>query len=69
MSNNAPIPESDEVEDEGLRWSRAAALAGGYSMGPWGQGVPEFECRLIEALANRILEVGEDAAWEEHQAK
>ena len=61
------------------RWARAAAWARDQSLGPWGQLVEEeatevevtafhAECQRIEALRDRILEVGEDAAFAESEA-
>ena len=62
------IPQSDEVANEDLLWSRAVAWARGQSVGPWDQGEGEAwerECLRIEALKDRILEIGEDAAYAE----
>lgn len=47
------------------RWMRARAWANGQSTGPYGQGVPADECERIEALRDRILEVGELTAFRE----
>jgi hypothetical protein len=35
------IPESRELQNEELRWARAAAWARGQSCGPWGQHLIE----------------------------
>jgi hypothetical protein len=64
----ADIPQSDEVANEDLLWSRAVAWARGQSVGPWDEGEGdawERECLRIEALKDRILEIGEDAAYAE----
>jgi hypothetical protein len=56
--------ETPEQAEE-LRWRRAASWARGQSLGPQMDG---DEARRIEALRDRILEIGEDAAWREYEA-
>lgn len=51
--------------DEELRWPRAASWARGESLGPRTHGIPDDEAQRIEALRDRILEVGEDVAADE----
>jgi hypothetical protein len=66
---------SIEVMNEELRWARAAAWARSQSLGPWGRGLDERECRRIEALRDCIVAAGDDtdeqaaafAAWERAQ--
>lgn len=62
------LPEQldHELDEAYLRWPRAAAWARGQSFGPVTHGVPEPERSAIEELADRILELGEDAAWDEY---
>ena len=57
---------SDLALERQYRWNRAAAWAREQSFGPWSMGLPEFECRAIEALRDRILEIGEEAAEDEY---
>jgi hypothetical protein len=62
------LPASTEVVNEERRWGRAASWACGQSLGPWVQSDDEIwkhECRRIEALRDRILEIGEQAGYEE----
>ena len=71
------VPESVEVENERLRWPRAASWARGQSLGPWGRLLEDeateaardawrAECRRVEALAGLILAVGEERAAKEY---
>jgi hypothetical protein len=64
----ADVPPSDEVTDDELRWARAVAWARGQALDPRGQREGEAwerECLRIEALKDRIVEIGEDAAYGE----
>lgn len=69
------ILEPNETRPD-LRWARAASWARGQSFGPWVQtwvDAPDpvwwQECERIEALARRIREVGEDAAYDEYASE
>ncbi len=57
-----PVPEAQAAA---RRWVRAASWAREQSGGPTVQGVDEGERLKIEALRDRILEIGEDAAYAE----
>jgi len=57
-----PAPEAQAVA---RRWVRAASWAREQSGGLPVQGVDEGERLKIEALRDRILEIGEDAAYAE----
>lgn len=59
--------EEEEEEEEELRWNRAASWAREQSVGPNEMGIDPPECGRIEALRDRILEIGWDAAWDERQ--
>jgi hypothetical protein len=51
--------------DSDLTWRRAAVWAHGQWVGPWAAGLPEVDCRRIEQLRDRIIEVGEERAANE----
>jgi hypothetical protein len=57
---------SNMLREREQRWNRAASWTIGQSFAPWAYGVPRVECLAIEALKNRILEIGEDLAGDEY---
>jgi hypothetical protein len=65
MTDNKRTADQSGSDTE-LRWARAAAWAREQSFGPYAHGVDEPEARRIEALRDRILEVGEETAWREY---
>jgi len=58
---------SEEVQNEELRFSRAAAWARGQCLGPWLMGLSDGECRRIEELRDQIVALGEDTAHVDYE--